>query len=95
MNNSTLVAIGIVSLASVCPSQVQVAAGNSGNQQQGQNDNGQNNNGQNNNDQNNNSRNNDQKKHAAAPEIDPAGAITALTLLAGGLAAVRGRRKKG
>ena len=29
---------------------------------------------------------------AAAPEIDPAGAMAALTLLAGGLAALRGRR---
>jgi hypothetical protein len=29
---------------------------------------------------------------AAAPEIDPAGAMAALTLLAGGLAVVRGRR---
>lgn len=29
----------------------------------------------------------------AAPEFDPAAAIAALTLLAGGLAAVRGRRK--
>lgn len=29
---------------------------------------------------------------AAAPEIDPAGAMGALTLLAGGLAALRGRR---
>jgi hypothetical protein len=28
----------------------------------------------------------------AAPELDPAGAIVALTLLAGGLAVVRGRR---
>lgn len=31
---------------------------------------------------------------AAAPEIDPASAIGALTLLAGGLAVVRGRRSK-
>jgi hypothetical protein len=29
----------------------------------------------------------------AAPELDPAGVIAALTLLAGGLAVVRGRRK--
>ena len=29
---------------------------------------------------------------AAAPEIDPAGAMGALTLLAGGLAVMRGRR---
>ena len=29
---------------------------------------------------------------AAAPEIDPAGALSAFTLLAGGLAVVRGRR---
>jgi hypothetical protein len=30
----------------------------------------------------------------AAPEIDPAGAASALTLLVGGLAALRGRRQK-
>jgi hypothetical protein len=30
----------------------------------------------------------------AAPEIDPASAISALTLLAGGLAVIRGRRTK-
>jgi len=30
----------------------------------------------------------------AAPEIDPAGAASALTLLAGGLAVLRGRREK-
>lgn len=30
----------------------------------------------------------------AAPEIDPASAVSALTLLAGGLAVVRGRKKK-
>ncbi len=29
---------------------------------------------------------------AAAPEIDPASAVSALTLLAGGLAVIRGRR---
>ena len=29
-----------------------------------------------------------------APEIDPAGALSGLTLLAGGLAVVRGRRSK-
>jgi LPXTG-motif cell wall-anchored protein len=29
-----------------------------------------------------------------APEIDPAGAMAGLTLLAGGLAVLRGRRKK-
>jgi hypothetical protein len=34
----------------------------------------------------------DQDHPAAAPEIDPAGAMGALTLLAGGLAALRGRR---
>jgi len=31
----------------------------------------------------------------SAPEIDPASAISALTLLAGGLAVIRGRRRKG
>ena len=31
---------------------------------------------------------------AAAPEIDPSAAVGALTLLAGGLAVVRGRRDK-
>lgn len=31
---------------------------------------------------------------ASAPELDPAAALAALTLLAGGLAAVRGRRSK-
>jgi hypothetical protein len=39
----------------------------------------------------------DHKHHhhpVAAPEIDPAAAGSALTLLAGGLAVVRGRRKK-
>jgi hypothetical protein len=38
----------------------------------------------------------DGKRHhpVAAPEIDPAAAGSALTLLAGGLAVVRGRRKK-
>jgi len=30
----------------------------------------------------------------AAPEFDPAGAMAALTLLAGGLAVIRGRRSK-
>jgi hypothetical protein len=30
----------------------------------------------------------------AAPEIDPASAFSALTLLAGGLAAIRGRKSK-
>jgi hypothetical protein len=30
----------------------------------------------------------------AAPEIDPAGAMAGLTLLAGGLAVLRGRRSK-
>ena len=30
----------------------------------------------------------------SAPEIDPAGALSGLTLLAGGLAVVRGRRSK-
>ncbi|HEX4267582.1 MAG TPA: hypothetical protein VHY36_06835 [Steroidobacteraceae bacterium] len=30
----------------------------------------------------------------AAPEFDPASAMAALTLLSGGLAVVRGRRKK-
>ena len=30
----------------------------------------------------------------AAPEIDPAGALSALTLLAGGLAVLRGRRSR-
>ena len=36
----------------------------------------------------------DKEKHTltAAPEIDPASAISALTLLAGGLAIYRGRR---
>ena len=38
---------------------------------------------------------NGNKHHTiAAPEIDPAGAIGALTLLAGGLAVIRGRRTK-
>jgi hypothetical protein len=36
--------------------------------------------------------------HAAmqvpAPEFDPASAVTALTLLSGGLAVIRGRRKR-
>ena len=39
----------------------------------------------------------DHKRHhtpVAAPEIDPAAAGSALTLLGGGLAVVRGRRKK-
>jgi hypothetical protein len=31
---------------------------------------------------------------AAAPELDPASALAALTLLSGGLAVLRGRRKK-
>ncbi|HEY4215083.1 MAG TPA: hypothetical protein VGM84_26650 [Steroidobacteraceae bacterium] len=31
---------------------------------------------------------------AAAPEIDPASAISGLTMLAGGLTVLRGRRKK-
>jgi hypothetical protein len=31
---------------------------------------------------------------ASAPEIDPAGALSGLTLLLGGLAVVRGRRVK-
>jgi hypothetical protein len=30
----------------------------------------------------------------AAPEIDPAGALSAFTLLAGGLAVLRGRRSR-
>jgi hypothetical protein len=30
---------------------------------------------------------------ASAPEIDPAGLLSGLTLLAGGLAVIRGRRK--
>jgi hypothetical protein len=30
----------------------------------------------------------------AAPEIDPAGAMSAFTLLAGGLAVLRGRRSR-
>jgi LPXTG-motif cell wall-anchored protein len=30
----------------------------------------------------------------SAPEIDPAGAMAGLTLLAGGLAVLRGRRRK-
>jgi LPXTG-motif cell wall-anchored protein len=30
----------------------------------------------------------------AAPEIDPAGLLSGLTLLAGGLAVIRGRRRK-
>ena len=37
------------------------------------------------------------KKHDAcvrAPEIDPASALSGLTLLAGGLAVIRGRRNK-
>jgi hypothetical protein len=34
------------------------------------------------------------KTVTAAPEIDPASAISALTLLAGGLAVVRGRRRR-
>lgn len=33
-------------------------------------------------------------KPTSAPEIDPAVALAALSLLAGGLAVVRGRRKK-
>lgn len=37
--------------------------------------------------------NNSKKHHTDAPEIDPASAISALTLLAGGLAVVRGRRR--
>jgi hypothetical protein len=38
----------------------------------------------------------DRHRHhtVAAPEIDPAAAGSALTLLAGGLAVLRGRRKK-
>jgi hypothetical protein len=38
---------------------------------------------------------NDKDKHSvtAAPEVDPASAFSALTLLAGGLAVFRGRRK--
>jgi hypothetical protein len=35
------------------------------------------------------------KTVTAAPEIDPASAISALTLLAGGLAVIRGRRRRG
>ena len=40
--------------------------------------------------------NRDHEKHdrIAAPEIDPASAISALTLLCGGLAVIRGRRTK-
>jgi hypothetical protein len=40
--------------------------------------------------------NRDHNKHdpIAAPEIDPASAISALTLLFGGLAVIRGRRTK-
>ena len=54
------------------------------------NGNGQNGNGQNGNGQNGNG------NHGtlAAPEIDPASAISALILLAGGLAVIRGRRTK-
>ncbi|HTX05772.1 MAG TPA: hypothetical protein VMD06_08085 [Steroidobacteraceae bacterium] len=33
-------------------------------------------------------------KVAAAPELDPASTLAALTLLSGGLAVLRGRRKK-
>jgi hypothetical protein len=33
-------------------------------------------------------------KPMAAPEIDPAGAMSAFTLLAGGLAVLRGRRSR-
>ena len=47
-------------------------------------------NGQGSNDQGGN---NSKKHHTDAPEIDPASAISALTLLAGGLAVVRGRRR--
>jgi LPXTG-motif cell wall-anchored protein len=37
----------------------------------------------------------DRDRHVQrAPEIDPAGAMAGLTLLAGGLAVLRGRRKK-
>jgi hypothetical protein len=57
------------------------------NDNQGNNDQGNNNQG--NNGQGNNNGNRDK---IAAPEIDPASAITALTLLAGGLAVIRGRR---
>jgi len=39
-------------------------------------------------------KNKDNKHVTAAPEIDPASAISALTLLAGGLAVIRGRRRK-
>ena len=40
--------------------------------------------------------NRDHDKHdrVAAPEIDPASAMSALTLLVGGLAVIRGRRTK-
>lgn len=34
------------------------------------------------------------KKHVKAPEIDPATAFSGFTLLAGGLAVIRGRRLK-
>lgn len=36
----------------------------------------------------------DKGRPAAAPEIDPASAFSGLTLLAGGLAVLRGRRAK-
>jgi hypothetical protein len=53
--------------------------------------------GQGDNQNNNNQGDNGKSGHQdriAAPEIDPASAITALTLLAGGLAVIRGRRLK-
>jgi hypothetical protein len=43
---------------------------------------------------NGNGNGNDKDKSIAAPEMDPATATSALILLAGGLAVVRGRRSK-
>jgi len=59
-----------------------------------QNGNNQNDNGQNGNGQYNNGNHHGNHRTLAAPEIDPASAISALTLLAGGLAVIRGRRTK-
>jgi hypothetical protein len=77
---STVTAIAIISIAAA------TAASGQGNNGQGNNDQG-------NNDQGNNGQGNtDTKVIAAAPEMDPASVISALTLLAGGLAVIRGRR---
>jgi hypothetical protein len=82
---STVTAIAIISIAAA------TAASGQGNNGQG--NNGQGNNDQGNNGQGNNGQGNtDTKVIAAAPEMDPASVISALTLLAGGLAVIRGRR---